>query len=100
MSRKQLVIRIDLRSLIQRYDDYQASIGNDVRLTQEMLREETIALDPQGVGVAQATISHYVNGYRTRLDLKVAALLLSFFRQIFPDVTLNDLVRESYEEVI
>lgn len=89
MSHKVKKMRVNLRNLIDRYNEYQKQIGNDIRLTQEMLQEET--------GVSQATISGWINGYRTSINLDIAEKLLSFFRQVFPDVTINDLIVE-YDE--
>jgi transcriptional regulator with XRE-family HTH domain len=90
-TKQHLVIRVDLKKLIRRYEEHQSAIGNDIRLTQALLQEET--------GVSQATISHWINGYRTRIDLKAAAQFLAFFRQIFPDVSVNDLLTETVEDI-
>ena len=89
--KKQLVIRVDLKKMIRRYEEHQKKIGNEMRLTQAILAEES--------GVSQPTISHWVNGYRTRIDMKAAALFLAFFRQVFPDVSVNDLLTETYEVI-
>ena len=89
--KKQLVIRVDLQKVIRRYEAHQKSIGNEMRLTQAVLAEES--------GVSQATISHWVNGYRTRVDMKAAAQFLTFFRQVFPDMTVNDFLTETYEVI-